>query len=62
VHVFIEKELNGSILEVMWAKPIQKGDQRYLKRASRHAGPELQYMVPAATYHPHFVNVYNGRG
>jgi hypothetical protein len=62
VHVFIEKELDGSVLEVSWAKPIQKGVQRYSKRTSRRVYPEMQYVIPAATYHPQFVNVYNGRG
>jgi len=62
VHVFLEKELDGSIVEVTWAKPIQKGVQRYSKHASRRVYTEMQYVFPAATYHPQFVNVYNGRG
>jgi hypothetical protein len=62
VSVFIEKELDGSIVEVMWAKPIQKGVQRYSKRTSRRIHPEMQYVFPAAAYHPQFMNVYNGRG
>jgi hypothetical protein len=62
MYVFIEKELDGSILEVTWAKPIQKGVQRYSKRASRRVYPHVQYVFPAATYHTQFMNVYNGRG
>jgi hypothetical protein len=58
----IGKELEGSVLEVMWAKPIQKGVQRYMKRTSRCIGSEVQYMFPAATYQPQFMNVYGGRG
>lgn len=56
------KELEGSILEVTWAKPIQKGVQRYSKRTLRRVYPEMEYVYPAATYHPHFMNVYSGRG
>lgn len=56
------KELDGSVLEVTWAKPIQKGVQRYSRRMSHRVVTETQYVFPATTYHPHFMNVYNGRG
>jgi hypothetical protein len=59
---FIEKELDGSVVEVTWAKPIQKGVQRYSKRVWRRFGSDLQYVFQPATYHPQIVNVYNGRG
>jgi hypothetical protein len=62
VHVFIEKELDGSILEVTWAKPIQKGVPPYSRQTSRRVYPQMEYVFPAATYHPQFINVYNGRG
>ena len=62
MHVFIEKELDGSIVEVTWAKPLQKGVQRYSTRVTRRFYTDLQYVLPAATYQQPFLNLYNGRG
>lgn len=64
---FVEKELDGSIVEITWAKPANKIAQQKLKRITYGGHPQMQYVLPpgmgpAATYHAPFMKVYDGRG
>jgi len=63
----IEKELDGSVVEVTWAKPINRGTHRQMKHSSYGGYPHIQIMFPpgigpATSYHPPYMNVYSGHG
>lgn len=61
---YVEKELDGSIVEVTWARPAHRGTQRQLKRGGY---PGIQCVLPpgmgsAASCNPGLLNVCNRRG
>ncbi|KDR17195.1 APOBEC1 complementation factor [Zootermopsis nevadensis] len=62
-----KKELDGSVVEITWAKPVNRNPQHQLKHVSHGGYPQTQYVLPpgmgpAASFHTPFMKAYNDCG
>jgi hypothetical protein len=57
----VEKELDGSVVEISWAKPADRDIRRQLKRGG-YPAVLPRGIGSTAIHNPGFLNMYNGRG